>query len=145
MTASRSDVLDRLVGLIDAMVEDDSSDVVYREVLDGRVALRMRQEVRDATTVWCTPGERTTTFEAYVLPPPIHNVEAVLRQCLVRSATTWLVHYALEQDGGVIIRARVENRHLDAERLSYVVAETWDQVERSFPPLRRLGFPPREK
>lgn len=138
MTASRSDVLDRLVGLVDAFVEDDESDVEYREVVDGRLAVRMRQQVREATTVWCEPGERTVTFEAYVLPVPTAGVEAALRQCLVRNANTWLVHYALDREGAIVLRSRVDVEHLDETRVSYVLAEIWDQVERSFPSLLRL-------
>lgn len=145
MTVSRSDVRRRLVDLIDGFVADPESDIEYREVVDGRVAVRMRQQVREATTVWCDPGERTVTFEAYVLPAPARDAEAVYRQCLARNAGTWLVHYALAKDGGIVLRARVDVDHLDEERLSYLLAEVWDQVERAFPPLRRLGFPTREK
>lgn len=135
----------RLVDLIDGFIADPESDVEYREVVEGRVAVRMRQQVREATTVWCDPGERTVVFEAYLLPAPVLDTEAVYRHCLVRNAGTWLVHYALAKDGGVMLRARVDVDHLDQERLSYVLAEIWDQVERSFLPLRRLGFPTREK
>ncbi len=138
MTASRSDVLAILVGLVDCFVGDDESDIEYREVVDGRLAVRMRQQVRDATTIWCEPGERTITFEAYVLPIPAAGSEAALRQCLVRNGGTWLVHYALDREGAIVLRARIDVEHLDESRVSYLFAEIWDQVERSFLSLLRL-------
>ena len=145
MTASRSDVLARLVALIDDLVNDEASDVVYREVLDGRLAVRMLQQARVATTVWCAPGERTVGFEATVIPSPSQNAEEIFHQCLVRNASTWLVHYAIDGDGAVVLRSRLDAEHLDALRLSYLLAEIWDQVERSFPSMVRLAAPPREK
>jgi hypothetical protein len=145
MTASRSDVLDRLVALVDELISDEGSDVVYREVLDGRLAVRMLQQTREATSIWCAPGERTVTFEATVIPSPVQNAGVIFRQCLVRNAGTWLVHYAIDGDGAVVLRGRVDVEHLDALRLSYLLAEVWDQVERSFASLVDLAFPSREK
>ena len=144
MTASRAEVLARLVEIADEMISDEESDIEYREVLDGRVAIRMRQQVREATTVWCTVGERTVTFEAYLLATPQVNAEAIFRQCLVRNHSTWLVHYAVDGEGGVVVRSRIDVEHLDAQRVSHVLAEVWDQVERAFPAMVRLAHPPRE-
>lgn len=145
MTASRTDVLERLVNALQPLLDDPEADVVHVEEVDGRVAVRMRQEVRDATTVWCTPGERTVTFEAYLLPAPPANAEEVFRQALVRSSSGWLVHYALDGEGAVILRSRIEAQRVDGEAVSYVLAEIWEQVEVAFGPLARLAFGVREK
>jgi hypothetical protein len=104
MTASRAEVLARVLASLRPLLDDPEADVEHVEEVDGRVAVRMRQQVRDATTVWCTPGERTVTFEAYLLPAPPSHAEEVFRQALVRSASGWLVHYALDGEGAVILR-----------------------------------------
>ncbi len=145
MTASRAEVLAALGAAVAPLLDDDESDVVHVEEVDGRLAIRMRQQVRDATTVWCTPGERTVVFEGYLLPSPPANAEEVYRQALVRSSDGWLVHYAMDGEGAVVLRSRVESDRIDAGVVSYVLAEMWEQVERAFPPLVRHAFPPREK
>lgn len=145
MTASRADALARLLGALQPLLDDPEADVVHVEEVEGRVAVRMRQQVRDATTVWCTSGERTITFEAYLLPAPPANAGEVYRQALVRTTAGWLVHYALDAEGAVILRARVETERVDAELVSYILAEVWDQVEVAFGPLVRLAFDAREK
>jgi hypothetical protein len=40
-------------------LEDPDSSVEYAEEVECRWAVRMRQEVRDATTVWFDVGERS--------------------------------------------------------------------------------------
>ncbi len=145
MTVSRAEDLARVVDALRPLLDDPEADVVHVEVVDGRVAVRMRQAVRDATTVWCTPGARTVTFEAYLLPAPPAEAEEVFRQALVRSASGWLVHYALDREGAVILRSRIETDRVDAEVVSYVLAEIWQQVEVAFGPLVRLAFGTREK
>ena len=67
------------------------------------------------------------------------------RQALVRSASGWLVHYALDGEGAVILRSRVEADRIDGALVSYVLAEMWEQVEVAFGPLARLAFGAREK
>ena len=145
MTASRAEVLERVLASLRPLLDDPEADVVHVEEVDGRVAVRMRQQARDATTVWCTPGERTVTFEAYLLPAPPSRAEEVFRQALVRSASGWLVHYALDGEGAVILRSRAEADRIDAEFVSYMLAEMWEQVEVAFGPLARLAFGAREK
>lgn len=129
---------------VQPLLADPEADVVHVEEVEGRVAVRMRQVVRDATTVWCAPGERTVTFEAYLLPAPPARAEEVYRAALVRSASGWRVHYALDGEGALVLRARVDAERVDAELVSYVLAEIWDQVEVAFGSLARLASEPRE-
>ena len=53
---------------IQQWIADPESSVEYAEELEGRWAVRMRQQVRDATTIWFTIGERSLEYEAYVIP-----------------------------------------------------------------------------
>lgn len=121
-------------------VDDPESDVVYAEQVDGRWAARMRQTVRDATTVWWEVGERSLRAEAYVIPAPPRRAEDVYRLCLVRNATAWRVRFCLDPEGAVVIRARVGVGEVTAGVLDLVLAEIYEAVELSFPPLARLAF-----
>lgn len=116
---------------------DPDSAVVYSEELDGRLAVRMTQEVRDATTVWWTPGPRTLRMEAYLGPVPETGAEALLRLLLVRNRTAWRCHFALDEEGGVVIRGRVANELVDGSTLDAMLGECYELVELTFPPLVR--------
>jgi hypothetical protein len=140
MPASSAHVRDRLVGLLEAMVADPEVDVVAVEVVDGRVAVRLRQTVRDFTTIWCDVGNRTVRFEAYVLPDPPRRAEAVHRQALVRNARLRDAAFALDGEGAVVMVARVPVTSLDEDRLGLVLAELWEGVELAFPSMARLAF-----
>ena len=59
-----------LAEVVEEWVADPDSDVVYAEKVEGRLAVRMRQQVREATTVWFWVGDLSLIAEAYVIPAP---------------------------------------------------------------------------
>ncbi|MEX1287432.1 MAG: hypothetical protein AB1Z57_05800 [Acidimicrobiia bacterium] len=140
MPASRDEVRERLLALFGAWADDPESDVVAVEEVDGRVAVRMRQTVRDFSTIWCDPGERTIRFEVYVLPAPPGSAAEIHRQALVRNAGLRDAAFALDDEGAVVIVARIPTIELSDDRLQLVVAELWEGVERAFPSMVRLAF-----
>lgn len=125
---------------IDHWIADDESSVEYAEQVDGRIAVRMRQEAREASTVWWTPGQRSLTAELFVIPAPESNQESVYRLALDRNRATFRVHYALARDGGIVLRARLPNEDVSAVILDSVLGELYDQVEMSFRSLLRIAF-----
>jgi hypothetical protein len=131
---------DTLVALIDAWVADPDGDVVYAEEVEGRWATRLRQECREATTIWWDVGQRTVTAEAYVLPAPTDNQAEVYRLCLIRNASALRVHFALDAEEAIVLRARVPVEQATADVFDQVLAEIHQQVELSFRPLARMAF-----
>jgi hypothetical protein len=125
-------------------LEDRDSAVEYAEEVDGRWAVRMTQEVRDATTVWFDVGERSLWFEAYLVPRPPFPAE-VHRQALVRNRSSWRVFFALDQDEAVVIRGRVGSDRVTLTELDLVLGEIYQQVELSFRSMVNAGFQDREK
>ncbi|HKX74809.1 MAG TPA: YbjN domain-containing protein [Acidimicrobiia bacterium] len=120
-------------------VEDPESDVEYAEEVEGRWAVRMRQTVRDATTTWIWIGDRSVVMEAYLLPPPPHELE-VYRQALIRNGRSFRVHFALDGEGALILRARLPVERVSDAELDYVLAEIYEAVEVSFRTLLQAGF-----
>jgi hypothetical protein len=100
----------------------------------------MRQTVRDFTTVWFDVGERTLGYEAYVIPAPPHNREEVYRQLLVRNQRRWRVHFAIDPEGGVVLRGRVPVELVTADELDAIVGAVFDAVEEAFRALVEWGF-----
>lgn len=131
---------------IGAIVRDWEADpelpVEYCEEVDGRWAVRVSQQSRDATTVWLDVGERTVSLEAYVLPAPPHGIEEVYRQLLFRNGSARLSRFAIDRDGEIYVRARVPLEWADADGLGAVFAEITEQIDLAFRPLLRAGFAP---
>ena len=125
---------------IERWIADEESSVEYAEQVDDRIAVRMRQDAREASTVWWSPGQRSLTAELFVIPEPRTNRESVYRLALDRNRSTFRVHYALARDGGIFLRSRLQNEAISFDLLDLVLGELYDQVELTFRPLVRLAF-----
>lgn len=135
------EILDERIRL---WLEDPESSVVYSEELEGRIAVRMTQQARDATTVWFEVGERSLKFEAYFMPAPLAP-EEVHRQALVRNMGSWRAFFAVDAEGALVLRGRLEADRVTIEELDFVLGEVYDMVEVAFRSMIRSGFPNREK
>lgn len=133
-------VLEERIGL---WLADPDSSVAYAEEVEGRWAVRMRQEVRDATTVWFTVGERSLQYEAYVIPEPPLPVE-IHRQALVRNMTGWRCFYAVDREGALVIRGRLAASTVSLDELDRVLGEIYQMVEVGFRSFIAAGWPRRE-
>lgn len=120
-----------LAQVVDSWVADPDSDVIYAEKVEGRLAVRMRQQVREATTVWFWVGDRSLIAEAYVIPAPA-EAEDAYRQALVRNGRSFRVNFALDQEGALVLRARLPVERVNATELSYLLAEIYETIEISF-------------
>jgi hypothetical protein len=130
-------LIDVLTARITAWLDDPESDVEYAEEVEGRWAVRMRQLTRDATTVWFHPQERSLIYEAYVLPIP-DGTTAVYQQALNRNGRAWRVFFALDGEGGLVLRGRLPAERVTHNELDLVLGEIYEMVEVSFRPLLRL-------
>jgi hypothetical protein len=131
------DVLEERIGL---WLEDPESSVEYAEDVEGRWAVRMRQETRDATTVWFDVGERSLTFEAYVLPEPAAPAE-VHRQALLRNRRAWRCFFAVDNENAIVLRGRLAAASVTLDELDRVLGEVYETIELAFRPMVRAGFP----
>ena len=132
-----------LAQIVEGWVADPDSDVVYAENVEGRLAVRMRQQVREATTIWFRVGDLSLIAEAYVIPAPA-NAEEAYRQALFRNGRSFRVNFALDGEGALIVRARMPLERVNPTELSYVLAEIYETIETSFRTLAGL-VPQREK
>ena len=135
------ETLERRISL---WLADPESTVEYAEEVEGRWAVRMRQECRDATTVWWDVGQRSLRFEAYVMPAPVAAAE-VHRQALARNARSWRCFFALDDEGAIVLRGRLAADQVDIDELDRVLGEIFETIEIAFRPMVRAGFPGREK
>jgi len=128
-----------LARVVEELVADPDSDVVYAENVEGRLAVRMRQQVREATTVWFWVGDLSLIAEAYVIPTPADALSAY-RQALVRNGRSFRVNFALDHEGAIVLRARIPVERVTAIELSYLIAEIYETIEVSFSSLVGLAI-----
>jgi hypothetical protein len=133
-----------LEGRIESWLDDTGSSVEYAEEVEGRWAVRMRQEARDATTVWFDVGERSLWYEAYVLPVAGASRD-LLAQALLRNMKGWRAHFALDREDGLVLRGRLSEEHVTDLELDLALGEIYDTIEVSFRPLVRALTSDREK
>ena len=134
------DILERR---IEAWLEDPDSSVEYAEEVEGRWAVRMGQETRDATTVWFTVGERSLSYEAYLMPASEGTV-ALYKQALKRNMRAWRVFFALDHEGGLVLRGRLDQASVTDLELDLALGEIYETVEVSFRPMLRALLGGRE-
>ena len=125
-----------LEGRIRDWLDDPDSSVEYAEEVEGRWAVRMRQETRDATTVWFDIGERSLRYEAYVLPAAGASRD-LLAQALRRNVKGWRAYFALDDEEGLVLRARLAEPQVTHAELDRALGEIYDTIEVSFRPLVR--------
>lgn len=128
---------------IESWLADPGSSVEYAEQLEGRWAVRMRQEARDATTVWFTIGERSLAYEAYLLPVGEGTAE-LFAQALRRNMRSWRAFFALDAEGGLVLRGRLSGSSVTDHELDLALGEVYDTIEVSFRPLLRALLESRE-
>jgi hypothetical protein len=112
-------------------LDDPESSVEYAEEVEGRWAVRMRQEAREATTVWFEVGERSLRYEAYVLPALDHPA-ASHHLALERNMRAWRVFFAVDPEGAIVLRGRLPARQVTLEELDLALGEIYDTIETSF-------------
>jgi hypothetical protein len=135
-----SEVSELIERVTEAWVEDPASAAVWTGYHEGRRGVRMRQEVRDMTTVWFGLGQRTVSIEAYVLPRPPQHAEEVYRQALTRNSGTRRMAFALDRMGDLVIVGKIPLEHLTEHELELALGEVYDLVEVSFSGLVRAAF-----
>jgi hypothetical protein len=134
------DVLERQIAV---WLLDPESSVVHAEQVDGRWAVRMGQEARDATTVWFTVGERSLEYEAYVLPAGGGSLE-LFRQALRRNMRGWRSFFALDGEEALVLRGRLPEARVTVSELDLALGEIYEAIEVGFRPLLRSLHPGRE-
>jgi len=129
----------------EAWVADPDSDVVWAGAYEGRWGIRMRQQCRDATTMWFSVGELTVGYEAYLLPNPPHGQRDVYRHCLARNYRSWPAAIAVDDQGDIYVRGRIHLDRLSSQAIDEAVGAVYQVVELSFRQLVAMGFSHREK
>ena len=107
---------------------------------NARWYVRMRGEEKEFTTVWLTLGQRTLTYEAYVMPAPAENHALVYEMALRRNERLVGAHFAIGIEDAIFLRGELPLSALNEAELDRVIGSIYAYVEQCFPALIRLGY-----
>ncbi|MBI5089229.1 MAG: YbjN domain-containing protein [Actinobacteria bacterium] len=122
---------------------DDNPAIEAVDRGDGdelRWYVRMHGEAKEHTTIWLTLGQRTLQYEAYVMPAPLENVDAVYESALRRNERMVGAHFAIGVEDALFLRGDLPLVALSEPELDRVIGSLYAYVEQSFPSLIRLGY-----
>lgn len=140
------DALSTIAARIDAwLIEQRSSNPLVAAVdrAEGdlqRWYVRLHGEDKEFTTIWLTLGQRTLSYETYVLPAPEENALAVYEQALRRSMTMVGARFAIGDEDALYLVGELPLAAFSEEELDRIVGTVWAYVERTFRALLRLAF-----
>ena len=107
---------------------------------EPRWYVRMRGEDKEFITVWLTLGQRTLRYEAYVMPAPEENAEALYENLLRRNENLVGVHFAIGIEDAVFLRGDLPLGALDEAELDRIIGSLYATTEQCFQALLRIGF-----
>lgn len=107
---------------------------------DRRWYVRLAGEAKEHTTVWLSLGQRTLRYEAYVMPAPAENVQAVYESALRRNSRLVGAHFAIGVEDALFLRGEIPLVALSEPELDRIIGSLYAYVEEAFPGLIRLGY-----
>ena len=140
-TERLAEVEDLLIRWLDEQLEDNPVVIaVEREPGERRWFVRLQGEEKGVFSLWLTIGQRTLSFETYVLPAPEENAAEVYAQLLRRNRSLYGLAFAIGDEEAVFLQAEVPLAEVTEDRLDEILGSIYETVERAFLPALRLAF-----
>jgi hypothetical protein len=110
------------------------------DIGERRWYVRMRGEEKEFTTVWLTLGQRTLSYETYVMPAPEENAEQLYEHVLRRNESLVGAHFSIGIEDAIFLRGELPLRLVEEQEIDRVIGTLYATVERVFPVIIRIGF-----
>ena len=131
---------DAAVAAVEAVLADHP-EVPSRRVDEGRWALVLPGEVRQAIPVTVEVGGRSCTLSSFLMRGPRRGAAELHRLLLRRNLGAARVRFCLDADDDVVLVARLPLAGTTAEELEAVLGELLSVGDQSFEPLVHVGYP----
>jgi len=115
--------------------------VVTDRTASDRWVLRFRGVEKDVIAIWLTLGQRTVLAEAEVMPAPDAAAPAIFELVLTRNASLYGLSYAIGQERGIYLMARVAAAAVDVDELDRLCGAIVSEIDEAYPTVMTLGFP----
>jgi putative sensory transduction regulator len=139
---------ERIVRWLDRQL--DENPVVAAVVRDEtqptrRWFLRVHGEEKDVFSIWFQLGQRTLSYETYLVPDPEENRAELFEYLLRHNRQLYGASFGIGEEDAVFLVGQLDNRMVDDDELDRVLGSLYGWVERYFRPALRLGFASRFK
>ena len=128
------------VAAVEAVLADHP-EVPSRRLDEGRGALVLPGEVRQAIPVTLEVGDRSCTLTSFLLRGPRQGAAELHRLLLRRNLGASRVRFCLDADDDVVLLARLPLAGTTMEELEGVLGELLRVGDESFEPLVHVGYP----
>jgi hypothetical protein len=140
--------LERRIELVESLVlwtgasVEEGSDIVgtVRDDGDTRFGIRLRAHCKEFVMLWVAVGERSTSFETFLMPYPQKNEVLVLQYLLRRNYEMTYLHSAQHRDEALYLVGRAKTSDMSSELLDTYLGAALAATEELFPTAMALGF-----
>ncbi len=122
------------------LAENPVVAAVEREPEDRRWFVRVTGEEKDVYSIWFQLGQRTLSFETYVMPAPEENEAAFFEHLLRRNKGFYGLAFEIGEEEAVFLAGRLGNDAVDEDELDRVLGTIYAAVEQCFRSALRIGF-----
>ncbi|MEQ8843154.1 MAG: YbjN domain-containing protein [Acidimicrobiales bacterium] len=128
------------------MAENPALEAVERSEDDiVRWFVRLRGEEKDVWTAWWTLGQRTLSYETFLMPAPEENEVEFYAHLLRRNRKLTGLHLEIGEEEAVYLRGSLPVAAVNDAELDRILGSMWAAVELIFRPAMRLGYASRFK
>ena len=137
--------LDALSGLIEAWLEVQSAEnpsvrSTARDGVERRWVIRVAGEEKPLSALWLTLGQRSLSYETYVMPAPEENQAQLYEHLLRRNEKLRGATFAVGAEDAIYLMGNVPNAFVDETELDRILGTLYQAVELFFRPALRIGF-----
>jgi hypothetical protein len=102
--------------------------------------VRVHGEEKDVFSIWFSLGQRTLSYETYVMPAPEENEAELYAQLLRRNRKLYGAAFMIGDEEGIFLAGQLANPAVDEDELDRVLGSLYAWVEQYFRPALRIGF-----
>jgi hypothetical protein len=122
------------------LAENPVVAAVEREPEERRWFVRVTGDEKDVYSIWFQLGQRTLSYETYVMPAPEENQAAFFEHLLRRNKGFYGLAFEIGEEEAVFLAGQLGNDAIDEDELDRVLGTIYAAVEQCFRPALRIGF-----
>jgi hypothetical protein len=113
---------------------------VARDGQERRWVIRVTGDEKPVSALWLELGQRSLSFETYVMPAPEENHALLYEHLLRRNEKLRGATFAIGAEDAVFLVGNVPNSFVDEIELDRILGTLYQAVELFFGPAIRIGF-----
>jgi hypothetical protein len=122
------------------LAENPSVTGIERDGDERRWVIRLAGEEKATFAVWFHLGQRSLSYETYVMPAPEENHAGFYEHLLRRNLRLRGATFAIGPEDAVYLVGQTANRAVDDAELDRLLGTLYAATEEYFRPALRIGF-----